>query len=283
MLIKRQDGNGELMMKFDSMRAWNEAVAMLKTNRDVLVALGGVFLMLPALAIMLLFPPPDMQGVKDPKVMVTLFSEWFQAHPLPLIALSLITTIGTLAVLAMLTNRQRPTVAEAIKLGAIALMPLVAAQLLMGMGVGLVGGIFIAIAAATQVGALAVLALVAVMLLMIYVVVRVMLVTPVVVNEQTYNPVKALGRTWSLTRGNFWRLLGFFALLTVATYVVSALIGGTGRLLFTLMAGEEGGKIGAAVVSSLVGAVANLIYLAALAATHRQLSGDIEEIGETFS
>lgn len=270
-------------MKFDSMRAWNEAVATLKANRDVLVALGGVFLMLPALAIMLLFAPPDMEGVKDPKVMMALFSEWFQAHPLPLIGLSLMTTIGTLAVLAMFCNRQRPTVAEAIKLGAIALLPLVAAQLLMGMGIGLAGGIIIAIAAATGVGALAAVAFVGVILLMIYAVIRSMLVTPVVVNEQTYNPVKALQRSWSLTSGNFWRLLGFFALLTIATYIVSALIGGVGRLLFTLLAGQEGGKIGGAVVASLAGAVTNLVYLASLASTHRQLGGEIQEIGETFA
>ncbi len=270
-------------MKFDSMRAWNEAVAMLKTNRDVLVALGGVFLLLPSLAIMLLFPPPDMQGVKEPKAIIALFSEWFQANWPPVVVLSLITTIGTLAVLAMLSSRHRPTVAEAIRMGAIALLPLVAAQLLMGMGVGLFGGIIIAIGAATQVGAVAAVAFVSVLLMMLYVVVRSMLVTPVVVNEQTYNPVKALRRTWSLTDGNFWRLLGFFALLTVATYIVSALIGGMGRLLFTLIAGPDGGKIGASVVASIVGAITNLVYLAALAATHRQLSGDIEKVGETFA
>ncbi len=271
-------------MKFDSMRAWNEAVTMIKTNRDVLVALGGVFLMLPTLAIMLLFPPPDMQGVKDPKAIVALFGEWFQAHPLPLIVLSLITTIGTLAVLAMLSSRHRPTVGEAIKMGAIALLPLVAAQLLMGLGVGLAGGIIIAIAAAFQVGALAAAAFVGVVLLMLYAVMRTLLVTPVVVNEQTYNPVKALARAWSLTKGNFWRLLGFFVLLTMATYIVSGLITSLGRILFTLIAGAEGGKIGASVISSLLGAVTNVIYLAALAATHRQLAGPAGgELKETFS
>lgn len=271
------------MMKFDSMRAWNEAMATMKANRDVLGALGGVFLMLPTLAILLLFPPPDMQGVKDPKAIVALFSEWFQANWPPLIVLSLMTTIGTLAVLALFSSRRRPTVAEAIKMGAIALLPLVAAQLLIGMGVGLAGGIIIAIGAATQVGAVAAIAFFGVVGLMIYVVVRSMLVTPIVVNEQTYNPVKAIGRAWSLTRGNFWRLLGFFALLTVTTYLVSGLIGAMGRMLFTLIAGEEGGKIGGAVVSSLVGAVTNLVYLATLASTHRQLGGEIQEIGETFS
>ena len=270
-------------MKFDSMRAWDEAVAMIKTNRDVLVALGGVFLMLPALAIMLLCPPPDIEGVKDPKAMMALFSEWIQTNWPPVVGLSLITTIGTLAVLAMLSSRHRPTVAEAIKMGAIALLPLIAVQLLMGMGVGLVGGIIIGIAAATSVGAVAAVALIGVVLLMLYVVVRSMLVTPVVVNEQTYNPIKALRRTWVLTDGNFWRLLGFFALLTIATYIVSAMIGGVGRLVFTLIAGPEGSKIGVAVISSLVGAVTNVIYLGALAATHRQLSGEIEQIGETFA
>ena len=284
MLIKCQDANREMQMKFDSMRAWNEAVAMLKTNRDVLVALGGVFLMLPALAIMLLCPPPDMQGVKDPKVILAMFSEWFQGNWLPLVVLSLITTIGTLAVLAMFSSRHRPTVAEAIRMGAIALLPLVAAQLLMGMGIGLIGGIVIAIAAATQVGALAALAFVGVVLLMIYAVIRSLLVTPVVVNEQTYGPVKALGRTWSLTRGNFWALFGFFALLTIVTYILSALIGGAGRMLFTMIAGEEGGKIGASVLASLVGAVTNLIYLATLAATHRQLAGPSgADLDETFA
>ncbi|GAM05589.1 hypothetical protein [Novosphingobium sp. MBES04] len=36
-------------MQFDSNLAWNEAVARVRANRDVLMALAGVFFLLPAL------------------------------------------------------------------------------------------------------------------------------------------------------------------------------------------------------------------------------------------
>ena len=71
------------------------------------------------------------------------------------------------------------------------------------------GGIAAGAAAGAAVAAL--LALVAVVAF-VYVMVKFSLTAPVIVMEHQLNPVRALARSWHLTRGNSLRLFGFYLL-----------------------------------------------------------------------
>ena len=47
------------MMRFDSNQAWKDAASAVSANRDVLLALAGVFFVLPSFAFTLLYPQPE--------------------------------------------------------------------------------------------------------------------------------------------------------------------------------------------------------------------------------
>ena len=107
-------------MKFDMGAAWNEAMRLLAANRQVVAIVAGVFFFLPYLAFMLLFmnqmealeasqmanPDPGAVG----KAMFGFYGEiWWV-----LVLMAVIQAIGMLGLLALLTDRSRPTVGQAL-------------------------------------------------------------------------------------------------------------------------------------------------------------------------
>jgi len=118
---------------------------------------------------------------------------------------------------------------------------------------------------------------------LLYLFTKFMLVPPVFAIERVANPITALGRSWRLTKGNSVRLFFFVVLLAIALVVVGGVISMILGLIFAL-AGKEIALVGNAIVSGLVNGTFYVIFLAVLAAMHRQLSGGSPEvIGETFS
>jgi hypothetical protein len=281
---------GTLIVKLDMGQAWNDALSLLRGNQQVVLIVAGVFFFLPNLALSLLMPEtmaqmetgaagraggePDFDAVVQQAV--ALYGDiWWQ-----LMLVSLLSAIGMLGLLALLTDRDRPTVGEALKAGIIYLLPYIGAQILIGLIVGLIILVPVAASVAAGVGAaalLGVLALVAV----VYIYTKFSLAIPVIVIEETMNPVRALGRSWSLTKGNSVRLFLFYLLIFVVFVVVMMVLGIVGGAI-GLFAGEDGSII----INGLIGAAANMggitLYLAVLAAVHRQLSGLVKEVGATF-
>lgn len=271
-------------MKFDMGRAWNDAVALLRANGQVVAIIAGVFFFLPYLALMLLLPESvagveaQVAGERDAgaalQAVSTLYARiWWQ-----IILVTLLTAIGMLGLLALLTDRGRPTVGEALKSGVAYFLPYLGAQILMvllffvlilvGAAIGSIGG--------AAIGALVgIVALVAA----IYVYVKFSLVIPVIVVERIANPVRALGRSWALTKGNSVRLFLFYLLLLIALLVIAIVIGLVVGLLGAL-AGPSSASLLGAIVNSGINALGIAIYLAVLAAIHRQLSGGSPEAGE---
>ena len=116
---------------------------------------------------------------------------------------ALLQAIGMLGLLALLTDRRRPTVAEALKTGATKVLPYIAAYLLLGIGLALAVMILATLAGLSGARLLwpvvvVILALVAWVALFV----RFSLVGPVMVRENVINPLRALGRSWALTKGD---------------------------------------------------------------------------------
>lgn len=270
-------------MKFDSNLAWKEASSAIAANREVLLALAGVFFVLPSLAIALLMPTPEPQPGATPQEAVTAMQAYYAAAVPWLLPMTIIQAAGTLGLLSLFTDRRRPTVGEAIKLGFIGLLPYVGAQLLLGIGIGLTFGIAIGIAAATGVGALVAVVVAVGLLGVLYVMVKTSLAAPVIMVEGVRNPVTALTRSWRLTKGNSVRLGLFYLLLFVVFVVVISIVMAIVGLLATLVVGGETAKVISAVISSVLGAAMTLYFVAAIAAAHRQLAGpSAEKVSETF-
>jgi hypothetical protein len=273
-------------MKLDMGRAWNDAMALLRGNQQVVLVVAGVFFFLPNLALMLLMPETmaeaetraaggaDMDAALT--AFVTLYGEvWWQ-----LLLVALASAVGMLGLLALLTDHNRPTVAEALKAGVTYLLPYIAAQILIALMITAILMVPLVTASAAGVGAgvlVGILAIVAIA----YVYTKVSLTVPVIVVEELTNPLRAIGRSWSLTKGNSVRLFLFYLLIVVLFFVIMIVLGIVGGAL-GLIAGAEANLI----INGLIGAAANMVfitlYLAVLAAVHRQLSGDLKQVGATF-
>jgi len=279
-------------MKFDSNGAWLDAMAAVRANRQVLLAVAGVFFLLPTLLSTVFLTDVQTQileAMNKPETVESIFSANLGLFLIFGLGGMLVQVIGYLTVMTLLSDRGRPTVGEAIVVALRALPTMIgifvltmAATLLASMVFGLVLGALFGIILGTSVAS-AIVA-VALIIALVYASIKLSLVVPVVVNEGLRNPVAAMVRSWQLTRHNSLRLFGFFVLLTIGYIAVAfmttvvlvgpvALILGQGDAL-TFYTG---------VISGVISAVTSVIFIAVLAFTHRQLAGPSPEtISETF-
>jgi len=269
--------------KLDMGRAWNEAVASISANRDMVLIVAGVFFLLPNLMLSMLAPgaaqPPAMPAGAEANLeqVTAQLSAWFAEVWWMYAAIAVLQAVGTLALLALLTDRDRPTVGEAIGFGVKALPTYLATQIIISLGVGLAGGA--AIMVAQVVPLLGVLLVLLAMVFVLYAMIKLSLITPAIAIEKEMNPVAALKRSWRLTKGNSLLILGFFLLLLVAFVVISIVVGLV-LAAFSLL-GDDVGLIVSAVGNGLVSMVMVTVMLAALAAVHRQLSAG-NQMAQTF-
>lgn len=263
-------------MKFDSSRAWSEASQAVSANREVVIALAGVFFLLPQLVFSIFFPPPETgAGMNEAQMMAMVRGYYLSVAPL-IIPMALLQALGSLALIALLDTDRRLTVAEAIRAGLKGVLPYLIAQLLAGMGIAL-----IAVVVAGGLGAAGgtigvVTGLAAVVLLAIVLAVRLSLAAPVIAVEQVLNPVAALVRSWKLTRGQTARLLGFYALLVIAM-IVLLIFANVLSMPVALLAPPEVARFVAAAVESVLSTIMALYFVAVIAQVHRQLAGATPE------
>jgi hypothetical protein len=270
-------------MRFDSNRAWKEATGAVKASRDVLLALAGVFFMLPGLIVSIIHPQPEPPSGLEGEAAIAFMSQYYaEAAPL-LVAVAVIQAIGTLALLTLFTDRTRPTVGEAIRAGAVSLVFYLAAQLLLGLGFALLAGLVLGLLGVTGVTALVAVGVILVVVALVYVMVKTSLTAPVVAVDNVRNPIQAIRRSWDLTKGNSVRLALFYLLLFVAFIIVLGVVMGVLGIVLAVVLGGEGARIGTAVISSALTAIGMLYFVAILAAVHRQLAGPSPEaVSATF-
>lgn len=267
-------------MKLDTNLAWRQASAAVAANRDVVLAIAGVFILLPRLAFELLAPEPTWataalyqdSGPANFEAIAQQMQAYY-AHLAPwMLAMVLVETTGTLALLTLFTDHTRPTVGQAIGSGLRGALPYLAAQMLVALGFGMAGGMVLGLAMATGVRALAGLVMAGLLALLVYGTSRLALLAPVVAAERVRAPLAALGRSWRLTRGNAARILGFVALLLVVMVVVTLAVMGTLGALAALVLNAGAVRMAMAVVSTTISTLFAVYVVAVLAAIHRQLA-----------
>ncbi len=273
-------------------QAWNEATMLLSANRDTVLAVVGLFFFLPYFALALIAPeainpaPVEAPPGTDPEVAMNaavdaLLQQYANNWPL-LLVLTLAQFVGTLSLLALLTDRARPTVGEALQRGLRSTPSYLAAQILSVLFVMIVAGLPLAILGQFAPPAAAVLFGLFLSLVVLYIFVKFALVAPVIAIEDQLNPIAALRRSWTLTKGNSFRLAAFFLLLILAIGIVALLV--TSILGLVLAAfGDTVSNVGNGIVSGLSNAIVGALLLAVLAGVHRQLAGPSDEaVSETF-
>lgn len=269
-------------MKFDMSEAWREATAMIGANREVLLIVAGIFFFLPNM--LLAFQMPDMDRIatlgpdQAEAAVLQLYGEiWWV-----LLIVVLAGMIGYLALLALLRDKARPTVGEAIRVGVIGLLPAIGTYIVFVLGTGLIFGILIGAARAAGSSAVTVAVLLLCLVGFVYASVKSSLSAPVIAIERVFNPFRVLARSWRLTKGNSLRLFGFAALILIVYVVISAVAGLIlGAVMLAL--GDAAYQVLNALVSGALSTVVAVLAVALLASIHRQLAGDsTAELSETF-
>ncbi len=283
-------------MKFDGNRAWNDAVRAVAANREVLLVLAGVFFFLPGLAAVLFLSgfqaemaasvAAVMAAPRNPAALQQMMHAYGSIAPY-VIVLLLVQSLGYTAMLALLTDQRRPTVSEAMAIGARSIPALIGALVIFFLGYVLVslpmGLILIGCIAALGPQAGAAIGITIDMAALIVVVTRLSLTLPVVVIEGLHRPFAALLRSWRVTSGSTLRLLAFYAMLGIAYIVITVALSALVNLLSAVTGPGQGFVLLSGGLSGVIGALTSIVLTAILAAVHRQLAGpSFGAISETF-
>ena len=265
-------------MTFDMNRAWDEAVRMLKANRELVLILAGLFFFLPVFAVGIFVPEtltgPDFTTAAD---RMQVMADYYNRNSGWLLLIQVVQALGMLSVLALFARR-RLTVAQAIAAGAAALVPLLVAQLFLLLTLSLLGGLAVGLAAALS-QALAVAVAILVLLLALFVTARVVPLMPLLVADRRFNPFGALVDSWRMTAGKGWRILAFLILIGIAILVVSMLLRGVIGLLTALIGNVEAANLVASALSGLFSAFWLTLIMAVLMAIYRQLTASSSAAG----
>lgn len=268
-------------MKLDMNLAWRDATAMIGANREVLLIVAGIFFFLPGLA--MTFAMPDFaSALENQQQMERLVMEFYSGFWWLFLITFVAQIVGYLTLLNLLSTDSKPTVGEALRAGVGGLLPAIGAYLILTFGLGVIAAVLVGVGAATGNGVVAGICFAAVFLLMVYAMIKSSLTGATIAIERIGNPVRALRRSWQLTKGNSSRLFIFFVLIMLVYFVASILVGVVFSVVF-LALGPTVGVITSGIASGIVSAIATLVFVAAIAATHRQLSGGTQKnVDEIF-
>ena len=261
------------MIKLDTTAAWAWANATISANREVLLALAGVFFLLPRLVVGLFAPELHIEPNMSAQDLQAAVRAGYLATLPWVLPATLFEAVGTLAMLALITDRGRPTVRDALTAGLRGLGTYIAGELIYALGISCAGGVVIALATLSGVPSLAGMALGVALAALAYGFVRLVLLAPVVAVEREVNPVRALARAWALARGHTGRLLLMLLVLGVVALVIMLASVDVVGALVALAAGPDGGRIAGTVVSAVLDAGFAVYFVAILAGVHRQLAG----------
>jgi hypothetical protein len=252
------------------MKVWDEAAAALLANREVLLAVMGVFAVLPVFALAQFLPLPEPVQGQAPAQLLERWGQYFDAYWLPFVAGLLLELFGMLVALALLGDPARPTVGEAIRQAGRA-MPAFLATLIGAHGVALLAGLVpVTLIALLQSLLLTQVAAVMGSVFILYMMVRFAFIGPIVLLGGLRNPIEVLRRSFQATKGIGWQLLVFLLLVYFAFSLVGWLVQGAFAILVSLIAGAEGGLLVGNLVGSLMQGVLAATFVAAIAASYRQ-------------
>lgn len=253
-------------------KAWEDSIAFVRREWQLLFPVAFLFVALPVAILQQMVPPEMTQWAMtregDPPVLPASF--W-----MAIMLTSLITSFGSLALYA-LALRPGISVGEALQLGVrrfgtLLLIMLVFMGAMLALTIALT--LFFVGFSILSKAVAAVLAIVlglAAIVLGVLVGVRMMLLNPVLI-DTALGPVDAIRRSWTLAKGHFWRLFGFILVIAIFSFVVTQ----AAAVVFGSIAGLLGGATAARVVGELasiiISTVAQVYFLVMLSRIYRQL------------
>lgn len=234
-----------------------DARSLWRSTRELLVPIAGVFYLLPALALRLFLPQPDVSTLAEEEAMRAALA-WLSTNA-PWFALQLVLQLlGSAVILVLLLDRERPPAGAAIGKGAALLPRLIAGSALFLLPLGALIMLLLILGGP--------LLFVLVIAPLFYVLGRSFVLLPLLAAERETPLVSAVIAALRRTAGNGWRLLLVMTMIYFPLMLVSEILLGIGE-----KAGPIGGGI-VAVVVSVVGAAAVLGQLLLQIAAYRLLA-----------
>ena len=269
----KSPGERRARPRFDTMKIWDEATGALLANRDVLLAVLGVFVILPNFALQMLAPVPEPISGQLPAQWFARVGQYTDTYLIPMLAGMVLELFGMLIALALLGDPARPTVLQAMR-QAVRVVPSFVAAVIISFFVAIltlaVPVTFAVLAGQQQLSTgIAFIAIVPTL----YVLGRFSLIGPVVMLGGKRNPIVALRSSTNLTKGIGWQLLLFLLLVYFAFQIVGWLITAAVVLLTTLIAGAAGAALIGALIACFVQAALAATFVAVIVASYRQVGG----------
>lgn len=246
-------------------KAWEEAVAFVSREAALLLPVALLFVALPIVLLQEMTPPELVQWSATMKGAMPAVpaSYW-----LSLMLAILLIWFGSLTLFA-LALRPGISVGEALRLALNRLPVLIGTSVLAGLLLFVT--ILVAAAPLILVGgnAGAVIAMVGVGL---FVGTRLALLNPVVIDDHL-GVLASLKRAWALTKGHFWRIFGFLAIVLVVSTIAGSAAQAVFGVIGGLVAGVDGARLVGGIAAAGVSGVVQVYMLVMLARLYRQAAG----------
>ncbi len=267
-------------MKLDLSAAWNQTMAYIMAHKTLLMAIAGIFLVVPQIAGTIFGgqPPQPEAGQSPDQMMNDLRAYYMTALPWLLI-MAIGSMIATVAMLKILLDPARPTVGEAIKGGFKGVLPYVIAQLITAIGMAVAAGIPLGIAGA--IGSIPLLVIVGMVAFaaIAYVSIKLIFIPALIADRDVTNPIELIKQSWAMTKGNSILIFVFLLLVAVVFFVAILIVSMIAGLVFALAAGPELGVMLTGVVTAFLSAALSVVICAMVAAMYRQLTGSAAGVG----
>jgi hypothetical protein len=262
-------------------RAWDEAKAALKANRKLIVPVALGLILLPAVIVSMV-EPRVAPGEQPPPGLWMLIG----------LLMVIVMLAGELAIVLLISG-WRGSVGEAIGKAARRTPTFIVAALCLVVPVILVFSVLLALFGVgtsasgqldwTNFNGAGWLVVLACILVLLFLSIRLLPLIAVVACEEV-NAIAALKRSFALTSGHFWRLLGFLMLIVVAFMIVAATVGAVVGGLVTLVLGPPDpwslSLLLIALAGGLVQAGFVMVYTAMLARIYAQLASPVATVPE---
>lgn len=258
-------------MTFSYSAVWDETVRTLKAHSTLLVAVAGVFLFLPPLVTTYIAPPPQEQGIA---AFMGHYSENFGI----IFVAQLIAFVGNLVLLTLVLDERHPTVAGSIR-AALAMLPAYLLVTILSAVMLFVGAVLAALPvyllAPILPGFMRVIGLVLLVLPLFHLMGRLAAAGPILVAEGRRNPFDIIRRSFDISRGNGWAVVGLILLVAAAFLILMlavTLVFGSIQLIVDRSTGGSVGAFLLLILNSAIGAAFNVVLMVLFASIYRRLT-----------
>jgi hypothetical protein len=245
-------GATAMTMKLDFTAAWNDAIALLKAHKDMVLPIAGVFILLPTILLGYFVPQPEIAEGLDEKATLAIMMQFYSDIAPWLMLTTILTIIGNLAIYSLVLNDRKPTVGEALRLALGFFLPMLIANLLSGISM-ILGFILLIVPG-------------------IYLAIKFSLVGPALVSENIKSPVAALSRSWQLTKGNSLYIFAFYLIIGIVALIIYLVIVGLTGTLVSLALPASAALLATSVISGTIEMLLSVAFLFISMAVYRQLS-----------